>query len=219
VRILALTTTDATQSGNLVQLVCLLFNHEVVVLFDSGVTHSSVSNKCVRRLKLVMRELGCKLIVVTTTSGEVSTTFVCVGCPMEVAGRRFKVNLICLSMNGFDVILGMDWLSVNHIVIDCGRCSVVFPETVGLELISAKRVIKEVEVGATCFMIVAQTEKKSTADKISLILVVEEYADVFPNEIPELPPSRDVDFTLDLIPGAGPISMAPNRIGRVEEVD
>ena len=56
---------------------------------------------------------------------------------MEVAGRRFKVNFICLPMEGLDVILAMDWLSVNHIVIDCRRRSVIFPETMGLELISA----------------------------------------------------------------------------------
>jgi len=73
-----------------------------------------------------MRELGCKLIVATPASGEVSTNSVCVGCPIEVASRKFKVNLICLSMEGLDVILGMDWLSSNHIVIDCGQHNVVF---------------------------------------------------------------------------------------------
>jgi len=78
------------------------------VLYDSGATHSFVSNECVRRLGLVMRELGCELIVVTLTSSEVSTTSVYVGCLMEVAGRKFKVNLICLPMKGLDVILGMD---------------------------------------------------------------------------------------------------------------
>jgi len=41
---------------------------------------------------------------------------------------------------------------------------------------------------------------------------VDEYADVFLHEIPELPPSRDVDFSIDLIPGAGPVSMAPYRM-------
>jgi len=153
------------------------------VLFDSGATHSFVSNECVRRLGLVMRELGCELIVATPASGEVSTSSMCVGCPIEVAGRRFKVNLICLPMKGLDVILGMDSLSVNHIVIDYRQRNVVFPEAVSLELISAQRAINEVEVGATCFMIVAQTEKKSTTEQISLIPMVEEYADVFPNEI------------------------------------
>jgi len=56
----------------------------------------------------VIRELGCELIVATPTSGQVSTNSVCVGYPTKVAGRRFKVNLICLSMEGLDVILGMD---------------------------------------------------------------------------------------------------------------
>ena len=65
-------------------------------------------------------------------------------------------------------------------------------------------------------MIVAQTEKKSTIEKISLIPVVDEYADVFSDEILELPPSRDVDFTINLIPEAGPLSMAPYRMAPPE---
>jgi len=119
--VFALTTTEVKQSGNLLQFLCLLCDHEVVVLFDSGATHSFVSNECVRRLGLTMRELGCELLVATPASGEVSTTSMCVGCPMEVAGRRFRLNLICLPMEGLDVILGMDWLSSNHVVIDCGQ--------------------------------------------------------------------------------------------------
>jgi len=106
-RVFALTTTEAKQSGNLLQFLCLLCDHEVVVLFDSGATHSFVSNECVRRLDLTMRELGCELLVATLASGEVSTTSMCVGCPMEVAGRRFRLNLICLPMEGLYVILGM----------------------------------------------------------------------------------------------------------------
>jgi len=129
--VFALTSTEATQSGNLVQNNCLLYDIMVVMLFDSGATHSLISKECVGRLGLVMRELGCELIVATLASGEVSTNSVCVRCPMEVVGRRFKVNLICLPMEGLDVILGMDWLSSNHIVIGCRRCIVVFPDTKG----------------------------------------------------------------------------------------
>jgi len=187
-----------------------------VVLFDSGATHSFVSNECAGRLGLAMRELECELIVATPASGEVSTTSVCVGCPMEVAGRRFKLNLICLSMEGLDVILGMDWLSSNHVVIDCGRCRVVFLDTAGLELILSNQAVKEIEAGVTCYMIVVHAEKMSTTEKISRILVVDEYANVFPDEIPKLPPSRDVDFSIDLIPGVGPVSMAPYRMALAE---
>jgi len=215
-RVFALTTTKAKQSGNLLQFLCLLCDHEVVVLFDSGATHSFVSNECVRRLGLTMQELGCELLVATLASREVSTTSMCVGCPMEVAGRRFRLNLICLSMEGLDVILGMDWLSSNHVVIDCGQCKIVFPNTVGLELISSNQAMREIEAGATCYMIVAQAEKMNTAEKISRIPVVDEYTDVFPDEIPELPPSKDVDFSIDLIPGAGPVSMAPYKMAPAE---
>jgi len=126
------------------------------------------------------------------------------------------VNLIYLPIEGLDVILGMDWLSGNHIVIDCGRRSAIFLETLGLELISAQKAIKEVEAGAICFMIVAQGEKKSTVEQIRSIPIVDEYVDVFPDEIPELPPSRDVDFTIDLILGAGPVSMEPYRMALAE---
>ncbi|XP_027922628.1 uncharacterized protein LOC114180514 [Vigna unguiculata] len=201
--VFALKTTEVTQSGNLVENTFLIFGNSVVVLYDSRVTHSFVSNECVRKLGLVMRELGCELIITTPTSGEVSTSFVCVGYPMEVAGNKFKVNLICLPMEGLDVILRMDCRSSNHIVIDYGRHKVVFPDTEGLELILSNQAMKEIEVGATCFMIVAQGEKKGTTEQIRSILVMDEYANVFPDEILEHPPSMDVDFTIDLIPGAG----------------
>jgi len=89
---------------------------------------------------------------------------------------------------------------------------VVFPDSEGLELISPNHAVKEIEAGATCFMIMAQTKKKSIEEQISMIPVVDEYADVFPDEIPELSPSRDVDFTIDLIPRVDPVSMAPYRM-------
>jgi len=186
------------------------------VLFDLGATHSFVSNECMGRLELAMRELECELIVATPASGEVSTTSVCVGCPMEVAGCRFTLNLICLPMEGLDVIVGMDWLSSNLVVIDCGWHRIVFPDTVGLELISSNQAVSEIEARATCYMIVAQAEKMSTTKKISRIPIVEEYTDVFPDEISELPPMRDVDFSIDRILGAGPVSMAPYRMAPAE---
>jgi len=87
------------------------------------------------------------------------------------------------------VILGMNWLSNNHIMIDCGRRSLVFPENVGLELISTQHVLKELQGGAVCFMVVAKPEKESVVEVIQSIPVANEYADVFPDEVPGLPPS------------------------------
>lgn len=62
-----------------------------------------------------------------TNSGQVSTSSGCVGCSSEMAERRFKVNLVCLSLEGLDVIMGMDWLTTNGFLIDCGQQKVIFP--------------------------------------------------------------------------------------------
>jgi len=211
-----MTYTKATQSGNLILKPCLLMRHDVMVLFDSGATHPLISNACVERLSLEKRDLGCELLVSTLFSGQVATSSVCVGCSMVVAGRRFKVNLVCLPLEGLDVILGMDWLSNNHIIIDCGRRSLVFPEHEGLELISTREVVKALQEGAMCFMVMAKPEKKSVAEMIQSIPVASEYANVFPDEVLGLPPSRDIDFTIDLIPGAGSVSMSPYRMAPAE---
>jgi len=59
----------------------------------------------------------------------------------------------------------------------------------------------------------------STEEKISKIPVVDEYADVFPDERLELPPSRDIDFSIDLILGAGPVSATPYRMAPTELIE
>jgi len=170
----------------------------------------------VAKLSLEKRDLDYELLVSTSSSGQVATSSVCVGCLIEVAGHRFKMNLVCLPLEGLDVILGMEWLSNNHIMIDCGRRSLVFPEHAGLELISTQKVLKELQGGSTCFMVVAKLEKKFASEMIQSIPVASEYADVFSDEVPGLPPSQDIDFTIDLITGAGPVSMAPYRMAAAE---
>ena len=68
-------------------------------------------------------------MVSTPTSGLVRTSTLCARCLIEVEGRKYRVNLICLPMEGLDVILGMDWLSANHILIDCNEKKVLFPNS------------------------------------------------------------------------------------------
>ena len=61
---------------------------------------------------------------------------------------------------------------------------------------------------------ISQAEKKEEGPKN--IAVVNEFIDVFPNEIPGMPPQREIDFTIDLVPGTGPISKAPYRMAPKE---
>ena len=132
-----MTGAEATGSGNLVMGCCLIAGVSCCVLYDSGATHSFVSNACVERLGLLVCELQCELVVSTPASGLVRTSSLCARLPVEIEGRRYRVNLICLPLQELEVILGMDWLSANRILIDCREKKLLFPDSEEHELLSS----------------------------------------------------------------------------------
>jgi len=89
---------EAAGLGNLVMGHCLIVGKACCVLYDSGATHSFVSNACVKKLSLPVCELQCELAVSTPASGLVKTSSMCARCPVEVEGHMYKVNLICLPL-------------------------------------------------------------------------------------------------------------------------
>jgi len=125
------------------------------------------------------------------------------------------VNLICLPLQELEVILGMDWLSANRILIDCREKKLLFPDSEEHELVSPPGVVKKIQSGAQCFIIFArmEVEKEGT----SVIPVVHEFEDVFPEEVPRLPPNREVEFSIDLVPETGPVSMAPIELVKLKK--
>ncbi|XP_017420298.1 uncharacterized protein LOC108330321 [Vigna angularis] len=86
-RVYAMSRAKASSSGTLIISNCLLYGKDCVVLFDSGATHSFVSEACVERLGLIVGELHCDLVVSTPTTGLVRTSLLCARCPVEVEGR------------------------------------------------------------------------------------------------------------------------------------
>jgi len=122
---------------------CVIAGKSACVLYDSGVTHSFVFETCVQRLGMPVCELQCDLVVSTPVSGLVKTSSLYARCPMEVEGRRYKVNMICLPLQELEVILGMDWLSTNRILIDCREKRLLFPNLEEPELLSSHEVMKE----------------------------------------------------------------------------
>ncbi|XP_052730515.1 uncharacterized protein LOC108324528 [Vigna angularis] len=142
------------------------------------------------------------------------------------SGRRYKVNLICLPLKELEVILGMDWLAANHILIDCGAKKLVFPDEEEEELSVMLGQLKEdIMEGASCFLIMTHADEefenlcreRSFSGKLSEgRSVVDEFLDVFPDEVPGLPPPREVEFTIDLVSTTGPISVAPYRMSPAE---
>ena len=77
-----------------------------------------------------MSSLNKDLVVETPTSGSVLTSDVCLDCLVKISGRTFLIDLICLPLSQIDIILGMDWLSYNHVLLNCFDKIVVFDDSV-----------------------------------------------------------------------------------------
>ncbi|XP_017431977.2 uncharacterized protein LOC108339348 [Vigna angularis] len=228
-RVYAITGAEAASSGTLIIGNCLLFGKPCCVLYDSGATHSFISKACVERLGLVESELQFDLVVSTPAAGGIRTSTGCFRCTIEVEGRRFKVNLICLPLQDLEVILGMDWLATNRILIDCGKKELVFPDEGEEELsVTLGQLKEDIVEGAYCFLIMTHSdeemegvkwERSSQDEQCEGRSVIEEFPEVFPDEIPGLPPVREVEFTIDLVTTAAPISVQPYKMSPAELVE
>ncbi|GKF64548.1 hypothetical protein Tco_0187996 [Tanacetum coccineum] len=126
-----------------------------------------------------------------------------------------------IKLSSFDVVIGMDWLSKYHAKILCDEKVVHIPingETLiiqgdrsktRLNLISCIKTKRYVSRGCQVFIIQVIETKKSDEKILEEIPVVRELPDVFPENLPGLPPVRQVEFQIDLIPRAAPVAHAP----------
>ena len=138
----------------------------------------------------------------------------CLKCPIIVEGRSFMADLICLPLAHLDVILGMDWLSTNHIFLDCKEKMLVFGGDVVPNEPSKGDATNDGAGDVRNYMVLFSMNVEEVAE-VSSIPVVSEFPEVFPDDICELPPEREVEF-IDLVPGANPVSITPYRMSPVE---
>ncbi|GJR63212.1 putative reverse transcriptase domain-containing protein [Tanacetum coccineum] len=136
---------------------------------------------------------------------------------------------------GFDVIIGMDWLRRCHAVIVCDEKLVQVPygnETLTfcgnessngresrLTVISCSKAQEYMAKGCQVFLAQISAKKeedKSERKQIEDVPIVRDFPEVFPEDLPGLPPARPVEFQIDLIPGAAPVARAPYRLAPSE---
>ncbi|KAL4013261.1 hypothetical protein IC575_025423 [Cucumis melo] len=150
------------------------------------------------------------------------------GCQIEITGHVIEVTLLVLDMLDFDVILGMDWLAANHASIDCSRKEVAFnpPSMVSFkfkgegsrslpQVISAMRASKLLSQG-TWSILASVVDTREVDVSLSSEPVVRDYPNVFPKELSDLPPHREIEFAIELESGTVPISRAPYRMALAE---
>ncbi|KAL0534190.1 hypothetical protein IC582_028475 [Cucumis melo] len=227
-RVFATNKTEAEKTGTVVTGTLPVLGHYALVLFDSGSSHSFISSTFVLHARLEVEPLQ-HVLSVSTPSGECMLSKEKVKtCQIEIAGHVIEVTLLVLDMLDFDVILGMDWLAANHASIDCSRKEVTFnpPSRAGFkfkgegsrslpQVISAIRASKLLSQG-TWGILASVVDTREADVSLSSEPVVRDYPNVFPEELPGLPPHREVEFAIELEPGTVPISRAPYRMAPAE---
>ncbi|XP_028088740.1 uncharacterized protein LOC114289267 [Camellia sinensis] len=197
-------------------------------LVDSGSTHSFVSMVFAETLNRPMETLSYILCVASPTGGSMSCSTVFAACELFLGNVVLYVDVIPLDLRHFDVVLGMDWLAKYYATIDCTLKRVIFrpprqnvfyfkEKGVVLPpyLISAIKVRKLMNKGCQGYLCSITTEP--TMDIIlDNIPVVRDFPNVFPNELPGQLVDREIEFTIDMIPGTQPIFKTPYRMSTIE---
>ncbi|GJR32555.1 putative reverse transcriptase domain-containing protein [Tanacetum coccineum] len=199
---------DALQDPNVVTGTYSLNNLYTTVLFDYGVDFSFISTKFAPLLntKPSIANPGYVIKVANGKKKEVDRIFH--GCRLELGDSMFLIDLIPLGQGSFDVIVGMDWLSNQKVVIVCHEKIVRIPVEGGKVLC----VQGERNVGKTKTLMSTKANKPT----LSNILIVHDFEDVFLDELSGLPPQRQVEFRIDLIPGVTPVAKSPYRLAPSE---
>ncbi|XP_057440110.1 uncharacterized protein LOC130731976 [Lotus japonicus] len=210
-RVFAISGGQAAITDDLIQGTCRIAGTSLMVLFDSGATHSFIAQDCVKKLGLPTADLPFDLVVTTPAADRLVTRMACLQCLLVYEDRKFLANLACLGLKELDVTLGMDWLAQYRVLLDCANKAVVFPDPGVTDYLNSYNLGK----GSPAYVNSIVAEAKHDGD-VRNILVVQEYVDVFPEDVPGLPPVRKTEFSIDIVPGTGPISMAPYGMAPAE---
>jgi hypothetical protein len=189
----------------------LVANHPSVILFNSGASHTFISKSFVEKYCIHCTESreGC---MIHSPRGWIFTKEVAFHIPVTLAEREFPTNMIVLKGQDIDVILGMNWLAQHKAIINTDLRTIKLNH--GHEEIQLSI---PVAVPAKTFGRVYE----AIVQEIQDIPVVCEFPDVFPEDLPGLPPERDVEFVIELKPGTTPISrrsyrMTPNELAELK---
>ena len=180
-----------------------------MVLFDSGASHSFISKSFALQNNFSMLPLEKSIIIKSPGIQQVSQNY-CQNVVIEFEGLEFYANLIVLENKGLDVILGMDWLTTNKGFIDCFNRTVILTHHQGKTIrVSAKEGKRPRQPRLN----------KVDVSELNKVPVVCEFPDVFPEELPGMPPDREIEFRIELAPGTTPIYKKPYRMAPSELIE
>ncbi|XP_076946265.1 uncharacterized protein LOC143617667 [Bidens hawaiensis] len=202
----------------------LLNNHFASILFDTGTERSFISLDFKPLVKCKPVKLDSPYTIELANGDTAQANTIMRDCTLTFDDHSLNIDLIPFKLGSFDLVVGMDWLSHNHAEVVCAEKVIRIPlqsgETLIIQAEKPDRNLKIIScmkarklLRKQCYTFLAHVvDKKSEGKKIQDIPVIKNYLKVFPDDFPGLPPSRQVEFRINLMPSVTPIAKSPYRL-------
>ncbi|GKA94537.1 putative reverse transcriptase domain-containing protein [Tanacetum coccineum] len=234
-RAYALGGRDASPDSNVITGTFLLNNRYAIILFDTGADRSFVSNTFSASINITPTTLENHYDVELADGKIIGVNTIIRSCTLNFMNHLFDIDLMPVPLGSFDVIIGMDWLTKYHGVIICdekivrvpfGKEMLIFQgngnnqrEESHLNIISCTKVQEYLSKGCDVFLAHITTKEakdKSEEKRLEDVPIVRDFPEVFPEDLSGIPLARQVEFQIDLVPGAAPVARAPYRLAPFE---
>ncbi|GJW70978.1 putative reverse transcriptase domain-containing protein [Tanacetum coccineum] len=221
--------------SNVVTSMFLLNNRYASTLFDTGGDRSFISSAFSSLIDIAHTPLENNYDVELADGKLVGIDTIIRGCTLNFLNHPFNIYLMPVELGSFDVIIGIDWLRKYHAVIVCDEKLVQIPygnenlifhgnesnngRESRLTIISCSKAQECMAKGCQIFLAHISAKKegdKSEGKKLKDVPIVQDFPEVFPEDLPGLPPARLVEFQIYLIPGVAPVARAPYRLAPSE---
>ncbi|GJY42821.1 putative reverse transcriptase domain-containing protein [Tanacetum coccineum] len=186
--------------SNVVTGTFLLNNRYASILFDTGVDRSFVSTTFSSQIDITPTASDHYYDVELVNERIIGLNTILRGCTLNILNHPFNIDLMPVELGSFDAIIGMD----------CNRGN-----KARLHIISYTKTQEYMLKGCPVFLAnvtTKETEDKSEKKRLEDVPIVRDFPDVFPEDLPGLPPTRQVEFQIDLIPGVALVARAPYRL-------
>nr|GEV91297.1 putative reverse transcriptase domain-containing protein [Tanacetum cinerariifolium] len=226
-------TAGTNPNSNVVTGTFLLNNHYASVLFDTGADRSFVSTAFSSLIDIIPTTLDHGYDVELANGRIIWVNTLIRGCTLNFLNHPFNIDLMPVEMGSFDVIIGTDWLVKYHAVIVCDKKLVRVPfgkeilifhgdgsnngHESRLNIISCTKTQRYLLKGCSIFLAhvtTKETEDKSKEKRLEDVPIVQDFPKVFLEDLSGIPPTRQVEFQIDLVPV--PVARAPYRLAPSE---
>ena len=195
----------------------LISSVEANVFIDTGATHACISEQFMSMCGLILEVMSDCVCSVSTPLGARSIlSKVCKNVEVLVSSVCFPMDMLVLPTFDFDVVLGMNWLNQYRVTINCPNMELSFD--LGDKQLSFTLVSQRPQSMPTMELWEKLVLMSMLVDEVTvvMVLVVQEFPNVFPDDLPGLPPDREIEFGIDILLGTTLVSKAPYRMAPVE---